>query len=562
MNLLGVNDEQFKAINTNSTYVLVIAGAGAGKTMTISKRVSYLMEKRISYRNIFCITFTRYAATEMKKRIMKESKNGEKVFVSTFHMFSIYLLKKYGNFKEYTMISDIEKQSLIQNISKRFNLNKSNDLINAIKNYDIQNKNRNISLALKEYLFNLKRYRLLDIDLILPFCSELLNDENIVSEVRDEMKYIVIDEYQDSNDIQIEIIDKIEPKNLYVVGDDSQAIYEWNNSKVEYILNFEKKYNAEVIKLVKNYRNTNQIINLANKTISLNLNQIKKEMIGFTDGEDIDIITTENQEIQDVKIASQICKYCYGIDDKNIAILCRTNIEIKKLSKVFINYGIEFNSSIKENYNSRLFNILTLASNLQNDLLAESILKPSEEQKIRALKENISIFESVKLDNKSEEILKFEKLNNCIKTSTAIRAYELAKSLFKVEDIVLENKIKKWISNSIDTKKKSIGFIEYLCYENTKEEQEYLKENSNNNVNLLTIHSSKGLEFDVVIIPNLYEENFPRKNESLESARRLFYVALTRAKEKVILYIPKNSQEHGKKIKNREPSILIKEISN
>ncbi|HEK4907919.1 TPA: ATP-dependent helicase [Clostridioides difficile] len=561
MNLLGVNEEQLKAINTDSTHVLVIAGAGAGKTKTISKRVSYLMEKRISYRNIFCITFTRYASNEMKKRIMNESENGEKVFVNTFHMFSIYILKKYGNFEGYTMISDIEKNNLIQNITKRFNLNKSDILIDAIKNYDIQNKNRSISLALKEYLFTLKRYRLLDIDLILPLCSELLNDENIASEVRDEMKYILIDEYQDSNDIQIEIIDKISPNNLYVVGDDSQAIYEWNNSKVEYILNFEKKYGAEVIRLVKNYRNTNQIINSANKIISFNLNQIKKEMVGFKDGEDIEIVTTDNQEIQNIKIISQICKHVYGIDDKNIAILCRTNMEIKKLSKVFINYGIEFNSSIKENSNSRLFNILTLASNPQNDLLAESILKPSGEQKIRALKENISIFESIKFDNKSEEILNFEKLNNCIKTSTAIRAYELAKKLFKIEDIVLKNKIEKWISNSTVIKQKNIGFIEYLCYENTKGGQECLKESSNN-VNLLTIHSSKGLEFDVVIIPNLYKENFPRKNESLESSRRLFYVALTRAKEKVILYIPKNSEEYGKKIKNKEPSILIKEIIN
>ncbi|HBG5350026.1 TPA: ATP-dependent helicase [Clostridioides difficile] len=561
MNLLGVNEEQLKAINTDSTHVLVIAGAGAGKTKTISKRVSYLMEKRISYRNIFCITFTRYASNEMKKRIMNESENGEKVFVNTFHMFSIYILKKYGNFEGYTMISDIEKNNLIQNITKRFNLNKSDILIDAIKNYDIQNKNRSISSALKEYLFTLKRYRLLDIDLILPLCSELLNDENIASEVRDEMKYILIDEYQDSNDIQIEIIDKISPNNLYVVGDDSQAIYEWNNSKVEYILNFEKKYGAEVIRLVKNYRNTNQIINSANKIISFNLNQIKKEMVGFKDGEDIEIVTTDNQEIQNIKIISQICKHVYGIDDKNIAILCRTNMEIKKLSKVFINYGIEFNSSIKENSNSRLFNILTLASNPQNDLLAESILKPSGEQKIRALKENISIFESIKFDNKSEEILNFEKLNNCIKTSTAIRAYELAKKLFKIEDIVLKNKIEKWISNSTVIKQKNIGFIEYLCYENTKGGQECLKESSNN-VNLLTIHSSKGLEFDVVIIPNLYKENFPRKNESLESSRRLFYVALTRAKEKVILYIPKNSEEYGKKIKNREPSILIKEIIN
>ncbi|HBG7285376.1 ATP-dependent helicase [Clostridioides difficile] len=561
MNLLGVNEEQLKAIKTNSTHVLVIAGAGSGKTKTISKRVSYLMKKRISYRNIFCITFTRYASNEMKKRIMNESENGEKVFVNTFHMFSTYILKKYGNFKGYTMISEIEKKNLIQNITKRFQINKSDILINAIKNYDIQNKNRSISLALKEYLFTLKRYKLLDIDLILPLCSELLNDENIASEVRDEMKYILVDEYQDSNDIQIEIIDKISPNNLYVVGDDSQAIYEWNNSKVEYILNFEKKYGAEVIRLVKNYRNTNQIINSANKIISLNLNQIKKEMVGFKNGEDIEIVTTDNQEIQNIKITSQICKHVYGIDDKNIAILCRTNMEIKKLSKVFINYGIEFNSSIKENSNSRLLNILTLASNPQNDLLAESILKPSEEQKIRALKESISIFESIKFDNKSEEILNFEKLNNCIKTSTAIRAYELAKKLFKIEDIVLKNKIKKWISNSTVIKQKNIGFIEYLCYENTKGGQECLKEN-NNNVNLLTIHSSKGLEFDVVIIPNLYEENFPRKNESLESARRLFYVALTRAKEKVILYIPKNSEEYGKKIKNREPSILIKEITN
>ncbi|MBY2228964.1 ATP-dependent helicase [Clostridioides difficile] len=561
MNLLGVNEEQLKAINTDSTHVLVIAGAGAGKTKTISKRVSYLMEKRISYRNIFCITFTRYASNEMKKRIMNESENGEKVFVNTFHMFSIYILKKYGNFEGYTMISDIEKNNLIQNITKRFNLNKSDILIDAIKNYDIQNKNRSISLALKEYLFTLKRYRLLDIDLILPLCSELLNDENIASEARDEMKYILIDEYQDSNDIQIEIIDKISPNNLYVVGDDSQAIYEWNNSKVEYILNFEKKYGAEVIRLVKNYRNTNQIINSANKIISFNLSQIKKEMVGFKDGEDIEIVTTDNQEIQNIKIISQICKHVYGIDDKNIAILCRTNMEIKKLSKVFINYGIEFNSSIKENSNSRLFNILTLASNPQNDLLAESILKPSGEQKIRALKENISIFESIKFDNKSEEILNFEKLNNCIKTSTAIRAYELAKKLFKIEDIVLKNKIEKWISNSTVIKQKNIGFIEYLCYENTKGGQECLKESSNN-VNLLTIHSSKGLEFDVVIIPNLYKENFPRKNESLESSRRLFYVALTRAKEKVILYIPKNSEEYGKKIKNKEPSILIKEIIN
>lgn len=552
--LSNLNDEQKRAVTSDSSKIIVLAGAGAGKTRVISERVGFLLSQRISPKNIFCITFTRSAASEMKQRIIKvNKKQGKDVFVNTFHMFCIKLLRKYSS-TDFMIISDSEKDKLISDIIKRFKVNKKT-FLKSLK--EGSSSDLNIQSAIKDYEFILKRYNLMDLDLLLPLTYKLLEDINILNEVREEVEFLIYDEAQDMNPMQYNIVERIMPpksnSNLMLVGDDSQSIYGWNGTNVDYILNFSDKYDAETIILDKNYRSSNQIISAANNLIAHNQKQLKKSMIGFFDSSEIRVINSEDIRTEYIKVLAETSQYINS--SKKIGILCRTNAEVIQISNLFNEFQIDFSSSIKPPENTYIIEWLNLACNPDNDLLIDKLYKVDKKLKIKALQERKTLYK-VLCESKSTEMSNLISINNFIKYNDALKSFDYICKILKFEDMKLRDKIQKWIELA-QSLNKNISLNEFLIYQKTKESQEILKE-SKSNINILTIHASKGLEYDVVMIVNCEKHNFNRASDSseIEESRRLFYVAITRAKEKLLLFCPDQIYFNNKLIQGTKSCYL------
>ncbi|MEG0296750.1 MAG: ATP-dependent helicase [Clostridium sp.] len=533
MNLKGLNENQLRAVTTDHKRVLVNAGAGSGKTRVVSMRVAYLMHNRVGARNIYCITFTRYAAEEMKERIIKEDKrNGGKVFVGTFHAFALNILRKYGDFQDTSILGDVEKTKLVEQLVKKFKLKSTNILKNLIKNYD--GRSTGIErIVLTEYMQILKSYNVIDVDLIIPITLQLLKNEVVLEQVRADVDYLIVDELQDSSELHQAIIDAIidEDKHLFCVGDDAQSIYGWNNAKIDYILDFEKKYNAEVINLDINYRSSHQIVQASNNLISYNKRQLKKNIIATRDGDDICFEEFTTREQQDIKLIGDIL----GVDDDlSVGILCRTNADISHYANLFNSYDIEFCSSAKEKGNDRILNIIDSVINVENDMLIDNVMDVPKEIKLKAMENNISYFEAMCMFKGNKTTEKYKMLNKSIKKVDAIRAYDAISSELGIGSDKIRVNIERWLKSKARLNEGD-SIEEYMYYHKTKESQELLRE-SNCKVSLLTVHASKGLEFDHIYLPNVCENNFPKRNEDLEEATRLFYVAITRAKSYLKLY--------------------------
>ena len=556
INLRGLSNSQRKAATTNSKRVIVLAGAGAGKTKTMVAYVHYRLYNRVCGRNIFCITFTRFAAAEMRKRINALGlSSSSKVFINTFHKLGMYILETYGNIRFKSIISDDEKNEILTRISEKFKV-KLSVLTDKIRNYNLCDCDRVTGIAIREYIMTLKRYSLMDIDLILPLTIKLLKDSEIADKVRKEIKYLLVDEYQDSNDIQNMLIEQINPEYLLVFGDDSQSIYSWNGGKIDYILDFRKKYNAEMIKLETNYRSTSQIVESSNNLIKNNKKQIFKDIRALRSGNDINIAFVEDENIQAIRIITDISKHFY--EEGNIGILCRTNKEIDFVSSILNKYDIKFASSKKDNDCQYTLNIINTISNLDNDILVGKQFKVSGEIRSKTVEDNISLFKAIRQYEPSKISDVYLELNKEISVCEALDALKIVEQKLDFIDIKLEEKIYKW-----QQKNKSIGITEnsirdYLQYKNTEESQEILRSNDNK-ICLTTIHASKGLEYSHVIIPYVSSVDFPKGNEDVEESRRLFYVAITRAKNSLSIFVPEHIYDRGT-IKEINPSIFINEL--
>lgn len=553
--LSELNDEQKKAVTSNSSKILVIAGAGAGKTTVISKRVGFLLEQRISPKNIFCITFTRSAASEMKQRIIRvNKKQGENVFVNTFHMFCIKILKEHG-YDDFMIINESEKDKLTSDIIKRFKVDKKT-FLNSLK--EGSSSDTKVQYAINDYTFTLKRYNLMDLDLLLPTTYKLLEDPVILKEVQKQVEFLIYDEAQDMNAMQFNIVERIIPAdsnlNLMLVGDDGQSIYGWNGTNVDYILKFPKRYNAETIILDKNYRSGNHIIAAANNLISHNKNQLKKTMQGFFENDEVKIIESEDIRTQYIRVLAETSQYINT--DKKIGILCRTNAEVIEISNLFDDFQINFSNSVKSKENNYILDWLNLACNPNNDLLVDKLYDVNKEIKIKALQSRKTLYE-VLINSTEYNIAPLTSVHNFIKYNNALKSFNYACEVMKFEDMKLRKKIENWIELSQELNR-NISLEQFLIDQKTKEAQEILKEKESN-INILTIHAAKGLEYDIAMIVNCEKHNFNRSNSSelkIEESRRLFYVAITRAKENLLLFYPNEICFNNKLIKGSKSCYL------
>ena len=365
----GLNTQQIEAVNTTEGPLLILAGAGAGKTKTITHRILNLIEKGIDPTNILAITFTNKAAKEMKERVdilLKHPNNTTKPFISTFHSLCVSILKEFGGIRHFTIydkndskqtIKDamntlgydpkvIEPNKILSIISKE----KGNyrDVEEYIDTHKDSQFSTIVSSVWKKYSETLKKEKALDFDDLIFNTVVLLRDnQNVREYYQNKFKYIHIDEYQDTNIIQYELVKLLVGKNnnIAVVGDIDQAIYSWRGANIKNILRFEEDYpNTKIILLEENYRSTKTILPVANKIIEKNIYRKEKNL--FTNNEDGEQITLypafdENDEANFISnTARELIEG--GVKPSEIAVLYRTNSQSRVLEESFLRKNIKY----------------------------------------------------------------------------------------------------------------------------------------------------------------------------------------------------------------------------
>lgn len=619
MNLDYLNDRQKEAVLYGDGPLLILAGAGSGKTSVLTKRVAYLIKERaVSPKNIVAITFTNKAAKEMKERIIKEvGKEGYDIQISTFHSFGLRIIRenyeKLGYEKNFTIIDSDDSLTVVKKILKdmgidyaRFNPKFIKNQISSCKNEMVTpEKYQNLVndelsdityKVYKKYQDTLLRNNSLDFDDLLIKPIELFNKYKEVLENYQELfKYVFIDEYQDTNEAQYILSKMISAKykNICVVGDDAQSIYSWRGANFKNILNFEKDYkNAKVILLEQNYRSTKTILNAANSVIKNNINKKDKNL--WTDnetGEKIKYVRTNDEKDEASYVTREIRNLVNnGVSLDDIAVLYRTNAQSRTIEEGFLNSNIPYRIVGAFAFYSRkeikdLLAYLKLIYNTKDDVSLMRIInypkrkigaKTIENLSMDAVLNGTSMFDVIS----SGKELEFKKLILEMKEKCEVLSLTetidmvLDKSGIKNElesehtleaDIRLENLNEfKSITKTFEEESGIASLEDFLNEVSLVSDVNDQKNDNSPKVTLMTIHAVKGLEYKYVFVIGMEENIFPHVNSceedgGIEEERRLCYVAITRAKEKLYLVNALRRMLYGKTSVNM-PSRFINEI--
>lgn len=614
----NLNEKQQEAVKETEGAVLVLAGAGSGKTKVLTTRVAYLInEKGVNPRNILAITFTNKAATEMKERISKMVENSNKIQISTYHSLGLLFIRenceKLNYQSNFTILDSEDALTLIKKIMKEkgiddkaFNPRAIRNAINSAKNELIDAKSYE-KYALTEfekkvyevYLNYEKRLKLgnsLDFDdlLMLPIIL-FKNNPDILSKYQDRFEYILIDEYQDTNYAQYMLSKLLSAKykNIFVVGDIDQSIYAFRGANYKNILNFEKDYpNNKTILLEENYRSTKCILNVANDIIKNNKQRKEKNLwTQNNDGEKITYHKAENEKDEANYVKNEIQKLIdNGVEKSNIAVLYRTNAQSRIIEEELLHHNIPYKVVGSFYFYNRkeikdLISYLKLIYNPHDDISLLRIintpkrgigLKTIENLTLKAISENKSIYEAIdsgkelqfkniieKIKQKQEE-LSLTELIDYILNETGLKQ-ELENEKTIESEIRLENLNEfKTVARNFEDKYGIISLDEFLDSISLVSDIEEHKDNKDV-ITLMTIHSAKGLEFDYVFLMGMEETLFPHRNslldsEQIEEERRLCYVAVTRAKKKLYLTNARKRMIFGD-ISYNPPSRFINEIN-
>jgi DNA helicase-2/ATP-dependent DNA helicase PcrA len=614
--LKNLNNQQLEAVKTINGAILVFAGAGTGKTTTLVSRVFNLLEYGVPPENILLMTFTNKASNEMLQRIEESGYiDGKLPFVGTFHKFGNIFLAKNQHLLErrnrnFRIIDYAEVKSIIKEIldedekyKSAFTPDELIKLISKMKNSNIHSNevnkmimsinDKNIFIKLyQKYDSEMEKKNLIDLDDLQLLTYKILRDHKEIRErYSRHYKYIMIDEFQDTNRVQYEMLKLLlsTHSNIFVVGDDDQSIYGWRGAEVSNIVNFDKDFNdVKKIILNKNYRSTKNIIDIANTLISHNRFRVEKNIISVRgDGENIASFQFDDDIAEARFIGKEIEKLINnGENPEEIAILYRMNslsfhVENALLEKD-IKYSIKGKKSLYARVEIReILNILNAIANPYDDLVFLAVLKQTNgigEQTINTLQriaeeEMLTVYETVKSANlsfyfktraKYIQVL-VEKLDDLIeiikhnpKSLTAELDYrfdikEKLQKLIEKNSHSKENveKFKNKLGNVEDfyslmerffnTERGDIrAFLNLYAINGEEEEAE-------SQVTLLTIHLSKGLEFKYVFLVGVNEGFLPSFASDNEEERRLAYVAFTRAKDKLYITYSKYRTIYGRK---------------
>lgn len=596
-----LNEKQLEAVQCTEGPLLIIAGAGSGKTRVLTHRIAYLMqEKGVSPWNIMAITFTNKAATEMRERVNSIAGFGaEAVWVSTFHSACARILRRFidrlGYSSSFSIYDTDDTKQLLKTIvsdmkidSKKYPPKRFQYIISSAKNSMISVRNMEEDACNPEDEMNAKVYRAyeeamqrnnaLDFDDLLIKTVELFEREvEVLDSYQERLRYIMVDEYQDTNAVQFKLIELLASKyrNLCVVGDDDQSIYKFRGADIRNILDFEKTFkNAKIVKLEQNYRSTGNILNGANSVIKNNT-QRKEKTLWTARESGTPIYKHHYQSAQDEArgVVGEIEKRAAGEKYNSFAILYRTNAQSRLFEEQLIYHNIPYRIVGGTNFYSRkeikdVLAYLKTIENGQDELAVRRIINIPKRgigdrsiEKVRdfAEEEGISFFDA---------ICRAKEVNSLGRTAVKIEHFALFIRSFRsfANELTVPELIKKLLEET--------GYKEALLAENSQEsldrlanidelisKSEHYQESAQeptlggflqevalvadidsfeedaDRVCLMTVHSAKGLEFDNVYLVGMEDGLFPGFSSifdpdetELQEERRLFYVGMTRAR--------------------------------
>ncbi len=616
MTLQELNRQQEKAVNHIDGPMLVLAGAGSGKTKVLTSRIANLIENGVSPYNILAITFTNKAAKEMKDRVFRLiGSSANNIQISTFHSLGLKILKDnyslLGYDRNFTIIDSDDVLTIIKKILKDLNLSKELYNPREIKNKISSAKNEmmgvdsfsrvefdhNVVEVYRLYQKKLKNGNSVDFDDLLVLPIKLFkNYPNLLNEYQERYKYILIDEYQDTNEAQYTFSKLLSAKyrNIFVVGDNDQAIYAFRGANYKNILNFEKDYpEAKTILLEENYRSTKTILNAANCVIKNNKERKDKNLwSNKEEGNKIKYKVVENEKEEASFVADSIKELIdKGIKEEDIAVLYRTNAQSRVIEEEMLKKNIKYRIVGSFYFYNRkeikdLLCYLRLINNHKDDVSFLRVINTPKrgigEKTIDnltniATEEGESLYEAItsgkelefkklieELTRDSENLSLTELIDTILDKSGMKKEYSSSKLL--EDEIRLENLNEfKSITKSYEEEYGSATLSDFLdeisLVSDMSEHQE-----GNDRVSLMTVHSVKGLEYDYVFIVGMEEGIFPHYNAinyggnaEIEEERRLCYVAITRAKKDLTITSAKSRMLFGNTTRNM-PSRFIEEI--
>tara|TARA_B100001057_G_scaffold209696_2_gene210391 strand:+ start:5370 stop:7535 length:2166 start_codon:yes stop_codon:yes gene_type:complete len=615
MKLTDLNTQQLKAVQTVNKPVLVFAGAGSGKTRVLTYKVWHLIkEKLFKPQNILALTFTNKAASEMKNRI-QESISSSGVNVGTFHSIGARMMRAHislldENFNSnFTIYDTVDQKSVIKEVLEDLNLTEFKELsvgflkvqIDQFKNSDLSVKkierkaqtfeDEKIAEVYKGYNEKLRSNNALDFNDLIIFPIKLLKqNKKILQYYQDLWQYILVDEFQDTNSPQFEIVSLLaqKHKNITVVGDDDQSIYGWRGANIDNILtNFQETFPKKIeIKLEKNYRSTQRILDGAWSVVSNNKNRAEKKLYATKgEGEKISLISTGSDEEESnaicdaIKSEIKINKNTF----KDFAVLYRTNAQSRSIEQAMVKEGLPYNIVGGTKFYDRkeikdVLAYLTLVSNNNDDISLKRIInfpvRGIGEKSINmfvdlAAKKKISLFESLKfcremklrgkqqdsIENFHLSILKFSGLIEKLDPKELVRALL---EEFNIENYYKNNPVEQDRYNNIQELKQTVDKFSDQTGGNLNDFLQEISlftdidewDDKNNTITLMTVHAAKGLEFSTVFVSGLEQGLFPLirlddTEDQMEEERRLFYVAVTRAMDRIYLLNAKYRRRFG-----------------
>ena len=620
--LEGLNEKQVEAVKCVEGPVMVFAGAGTGKTRTLTHRIAYMInEIGIKPYNICAITFTNKATNEMRNRLDDlVGPTSRSITISTFHALCAKILRQdisHLNYsKDFEIIDDEDQLKIIKEVLEENNFNKKEftpkhmkKVINTCKCFGIKSEYETENRIVELYEKHMKELNLLDFeDLLIKTYELLYSFPEVLEKYQNKYKYVLVDEFQDTNIIQYKIAKAltIKSRNLFVVGDDDQSIYSFRGTNYENIRLFQKDFTeTKKFFLTENYRSTQKILEGANKLIANNVDREKKELFSAVKGCSDDVIVytamDENDEA-DYVVGNILNLIRKGVDHKQIAVLYRNNVLSRNFELSLIRCKIPYKvyggmSYLRRREIKDIIAYLKLITN-NNDVFSFNRvinvpgrgLGPSTINKVLELKKKyrLTLFEAI---DASKTILTLSKYNALVQfknmiitlgllldddSYTLVDIFNSLLSETKYESIYdddedkderLENiaefkSVLMKIENNgeIATKREKLvsAFDEAVLSDDKLQSQK----ESNDGVTLSTIHSAKGLEFDYVFVVALEEGLFPsayrvESDEDIEEERRVCYVAVTRAKKKLFLTHSQRRMIYGQTQRSMKSRFLV-----
>ena len=629
--LEGLNDRQAEAVRSIDGPLLILAGAGSGKTRVLTHRAGYLLEQGADPWSILCITFTNKAAGEMRERVDQLIPGiGESIFVSTFHSMCVRMLRRdierLGFSRDFTIYDTDDQRTLMKHVIKALELDPKMyrerailGIISSMKNEMVDEKGyedqaadyyeRNVSSCYREYQKRLKANNALDFDDLLVMTVRLF-DENpeVLSYWQNRFRYIMVDEYQDTNTVQFELVRRLSAlhKNLCVVGDDDQSIYKFRGANIENILSFEKSFpGARVIKLEQNYRSTSGILNTANEVIKNNKGR-KPKRLWTEAGEGEKPVYTEYEtagaEADAVVRAAADGRFSL----KDQAVLYRTNAQSRLLEEKCIARNVPYTIVGGVNFYQRkeikdILAYLRIIANGVDDLSCQRVLNVPKRGIGDTSVGRITAYASIngksffdalssarlagvasgtaaKIDGfvsfieglraRAEAGLGLKELIEAVRDESGYRE-ELEKEgpieaetrMQNIEELV--NKAVSFEEDDAEEDKSLAAFLENVSLVADIDRAS----DTDNKLTLMTLHAAKGLEFDRVFLCGLEEGLFPSSmsinsetpEDEIEEERRLCYVGITRAKKVLVLSSAAERMVNGE-TRYAKPSRFVDEM--